>query len=88
MIVLEEILYILLKEYACLSAIFTKDLGKVLKRVIESDSAKATPMALKVVANIAVHPEHHHLIHDTGIAICLLLMCLVFFSYWIVNQGC
>lgn len=49
------------------NSIFTKDLGKVLKRVIESDDAKATPMALKVVANIAVHPEHHHLIHDTGL---------------------
>ena len=52
---------------------------KALKEVIEGNGAKAAPMALKVVANIAVHPELHPLIHDTGIAsaVCLLLMCLV-----------
>ncbi|KAK8398146.1 hypothetical protein O3P69_003819 [Scylla paramamosain] len=49
------------------NSIFTKDLVKALKRVIEGGGAKATPMALKVLANIAVHPEHHHLIHDTGL---------------------
>ncbi|MPC60967.1 Protein SERAC1 [Portunus trituberculatus] len=48
-------------------AIFTKDLVKALKRVITDGGAKATPMALKVVANIAVHQEHHPLIHDTGL---------------------
>ncbi|XP_045132246.1 protein SERAC1-like [Portunus trituberculatus] len=49
------------------NSIFTKDLVKALKRVITDGGAKATPMALKVVANIAVHQEHHPLIHDTGL---------------------
>lgn len=50
-----------------LPAIFSFDLVKSLKHVIEKGDTKAAPMALKVVANLAVNQEKHELIHDTGI---------------------
>lgn len=46
--------------------------------MIEEGDAKAAPMALKVVANIAVHWENHQLIQDTGTA----LTALIDVYYW------
>lgn len=47
--------------------VFSHDVMKSLKVVIEKGDTKAAPMALKVVANVAVHQEKHQLIHDTGL---------------------
>ena len=44
---------------------FSSELVTALKGVIEGGT-KAAPLALKVIANLTVHPHHHHLIQDTG----------------------
>lgn len=48
------------------AAYINSDLAETLKQVAEENDDFATPVALKIIANVIAVNKDHHLIHETG----------------------